>query len=170
MNTNKRDELINLYLSSLDDELSAPFRQLIEVLDARGYSPHKVRNSLSFKHEAHNKQLAKLGVRTGKSPHAFFALRFSACRGYSKRFDDIVRANIIRFPKKTAGCTEGKCSFCAGAPETHMYTHAFPDGETKKHCGAYALEIPDITAEDIPEIIKLIAEEHDYLIRHEANR
>jgi len=170
MNINKRDELINLYLSSLDEELSAPFRQLIEVLDARGYSPHKVRNSLSFKHEAHNKQIAKIGVRTGKSPRPFFSLRFSACRGYSQQFAGIVEANSVKYPHKIAGCLEGKCSFCAGAPETHVYLFTFPNGETKTHCGAYALEIPDLSAENIPEIKRLVAEEHDYLMKHEANR
>ena len=170
MKPKRQEELINLYLSSLDGEHAAPFRQLIEALDTLGYSPQKVRNSLSFKHEAHNKQLAKLGIRAVKSPRPFFALRFSACRDYPKRFTDIVERNIVKYPHKTAGCTEGKCNFCAGAPETHVYVHTFPNGETKAHCGAYALEIPNISAVDIPAIKKLIAEEHEYLMKHEAYR
>jgi len=40
--------------------------------------------------------------------------------------------------------------------------------ERKSHCGAAALEIPNLTADDINEIKKLIREEHGYLIKHEA--
>ena len=170
MKTKRQEELIHSFLLTVNNELSAPFRQLVDCLDELGYSPQKAKTNIIFRHDLHNKQIAKLGIKTGKSPRPFFALRFSACRGYSKRFADIVEANILRFTHKTAGCVDGKCNFCAGAPETHVYTHVFPNGETLMHCGAYAMEIPDITAEDVAEIKRLIAEEHEYLMKHEANR
>lgn len=38
----------------------------------------------------------------------------------------------------------------------------------KYHCGASALEIPDVKAEDILEIKRLLKEEHIYLMKNEA--
>lgn len=49
-----------------------------------------------------------------------------------------------------------------------MYTSKLPDGEINTHCGAYALEIPNVIADDIVEIKKLIREEHEYLLEHEV--
>ncbi|MCK5129950.1 MAG: hypothetical protein KAQ68_08865 [Clostridiales bacterium] len=49
-----------------------------------------------------------------------------------------------------------------------MYTYILPDGKVKYHCGTSALEIPDITADDIGEIKKLLKEEHVYLMKHQA--
>ncbi len=51
---------------------------------------------------------------------------------------------------------------------THVYTYTFLDGESKSHCGAAALEIPNIMADDIGEIQKLIKKEHEYLLKHEV--
>ena len=97
-----------------------------------------------------------------------FALRFSACRGYSQRFADIVSVAVAKRPDRAARCTSNECSWCAGEADTHVYTYTFPDGDTRSHCGAYALEIPDIAPDDLGEIEKLIKEEHDYLLRHQA--
>ena len=112
--------------------------------------------------------MAKMGIKKNKAQSQFFALRFSACKGYSQRFTDVVREAILRYPTRTARCISGGCGFCSGEPATRVYQYTFPDGENKTHCGAYVLEIPDITANDIGEIKKLIKEEHVYLLKHEA--
>ena len=65
-------------------------------------------------------------------------------------------------------CLNNACNYCGGEAATHVYTYTFSDGESKSHCGAVALEIPNLTADDINEIKKLIREEHEYLIKHEA--
>ena len=59
-------------------------------------------------------------------------------------------------------------TFCKGAATTHVYTYTFQNNESKSHCGAVALEIPNITADDIGEIKNLIKEEHEYLLKHEV--
>ncbi len=51
----------------------------------------------------------------------------------------------------------------------HMvYIGESADGTLKYHCGASALEIPDVKAEDIAEIKRLLNEEHIYLMKNEA--
>lgn len=156
------------FLQGLDVETRTIYHEIIAYLEDCGYKPKKEKSQISFKHSLHNKQIAKLGLRKGPPARPFFALRFSACAEYSQRFADIVRHNIAKYPSKAPGCLAGKCSFCAGEPDTHVYKHTFPGGEHKAHCGAYALEIPDITAGDVDEIKGLIAQEHAYLIKHQV--
>jgi hypothetical protein len=168
MKTQKQDELVNSFLSELDDEIKSLYHEIIMYLSELGYNPKKEKSNISFKHDLHNKQMAKMSLRRNKEHLPVFALRFSACRGYSQRFADIVSAAIVKYPTRAARCTSAGCNFCGGEAITHVYTYAFPGGESKSHCGAYALEIPDITADDIGEIKKLIKEEHEYLLKHEA--
>ena len=164
--TKNREQLINSYLSPFDDDLTSLYRDIISCLSEIGYSPKKEKSSISFKHDLHNKQIAKIGIKTNKKTESslFFSLRFSACREYSQRFSDIVRSYIAKYPSRTARCTDNNgCEFCAGRPDTHVYAY-----EKSLHCGAYAVEIPDITASDLDEIRKLISEEHEYLMSCEV--
>lgn len=169
MKTKKQKELIDSYLSGLEAEDKALYREIVVYLSELGYNPKKERSHISFKHSQHNKQIVKIGMKKKQEATPILALRFSACRGYSQRFAEVVRDNIIKYPKKTPGCLTNDCDYCAGAPETHVYSYIFPDGEKKSHCGAQALEIPNFAVEDLAELKKLIQEEHDYLIKHEAN-
>ncbi|MCL1859442.1 MAG: hypothetical protein FWF92_09470 [Oscillospiraceae bacterium] len=171
MKTKKQEELINSFLSSLSvfgDEIGPVYHEIIIYLSELGYNPHKQRSYIVFKHDLHNKQMAKTGIRINKDKSPFFALRFSACREYSQRFADIICAAISEEGFSDANCLSGKCDYCAGEPDTHVYKYTFSNGETKSHCGAVALEIPDIKANDISEIKKLIKEEHGYLLKHQA--
>lgn len=169
MKTKKQEELVASFLSMLGEDDRAVYRDLITYLSELGYNPNKDKASIVFKHELHNKQMAKVGIKNDSKQSPFFALRFSACRDYSKRFADIVSDNIKKRPARVARCVDNACGYCAGEPYTHVYTCKSPDGVTKTHCGAYALEIPDISSGDVGEIKKLIKEEHDYLLKHEAN-
>lgn len=168
MKTKRQEELVTSYLAMLDDEIRLLYRDVIMYLSELGYNPSKEKSNISFKHDLHNKQIAKIGVKKNKEQAPFFALRFSACRDYSQRFYNIVAENITRYPTRTARCVNNDCNFCGGEANTHVYTCILPDGESKTHCGAYAIEIPDITSGDIGEIKKLIKEEHEYLLKYEA--
>jgi len=174
MKTRKQNELLESYLSQLGGEIRPLYREIAEYLSEAGYVPKKQKSSVSFKHDLHNKQIAKMGVNTSKKRGAspFFALRFSACRGYSKRFDDIVGAYIAKYPARAALCVNAGCDYCGGPADTHVYTYLSPDGKLNKHCGAYAVEIEigiDVSGSDTDEIKKLISEEHEYLMRYEVS-
>jgi len=170
MRNEKQEALINQYLVNVGDESKAAYRKIFDCLDGLGYSPKKDKSSLSFKHSLHNKQIAKAGIDESKKKGvaAFFSLRFSACRGYSKRFADIVDAYIEKYPTREAICAAGKCTFCRGEPISHVYAHSSSGGAAKTHCGAYAIEIPGLNECDLDEIYKLLKEEHQYLMDHEA--
>jgi NRPS condensation-like uncharacterized protein len=168
MKTKRQEELVNEFLSRLGDKIRPVYQDIIMYLSEIGYNPHKQRSYIIFKHDLHNKQMAKTGIRINIDKSPFLALRFSACRGYSQRFADIVMAAVAEQNFSEAQCMYNRCDFCKGAAATHVYTYTFPDGESKSHCGAVALEIVNITADDMGEIKKLIKEEHEYLLKHEA--
>ena len=168
MKTKRQEELVNDFLSTLGDEIRPYYQDIITYLSELGYHPQKERLTILFKHDLHNKQMAKMGLKKNKAQTPFFALRFSACRGYSQRFTDIVSAAVMNYPARAARCTDNGCNFCRGEAASHVYTYTFSNGENKTHCGAYVLEIPDITSDDIGEIKNLIKEEHTYLLKHEA--
>lgn len=167
MKTKKQKELVNSFLSTITNECRPLYQEIINYLSELGYNPKKEKSNLSFKHDLHNKQIAKMGITKGKDTNPFFSLRFSACQGYSQRFADIVSTAIANYPKKAARCLKKQCDYCSGDPHTHVYTATFDD-EIKSHCGAYSLEIPTLSMEDIEEVKSLIKEEHEYLLQHEV--
>ena len=162
MKTPKQKELINTFLSQVGQPLEPLYREIFECLSEHGYNPHKQRSYIIFKHTKHNKQIAKTGIRINKDKAPFFKLRFSACRGYSQRFASIVK-DILTKVDDRPGCIFASCDYCGGEPESHVYKY-----EDKYHCGAVAFEIPNISADDIAEIKKLICENHKYLMKNQA--
>lgn len=163
--TVKQEGLVNSFLSQLDEQTKSLYCEIISHLSSLGYNPKKEKSNLSFKHSLHNKQIAKMSCRSNLP---VLSLRFSACRGYSQRLEDIVNTFITKYPTRSSRCTRDDCNYCGGAAETHIYTAVFSGGETRTHCGAYALEIPDLQPNDIGEIKKLIHQEHAYLLENEA--
>ena len=169
MKTKKQEELVNSFLATLGDELRPLYQDTAMYLSELGYNPRKERSYIVFMHSLHTKQMAKMGITWTKDHSPYFALRFSACEGYSRRFADIVRDYINKNPDRLfPHCEDGKCIFHSGEDEPPAYKYVFPDGEIKRLCGAKALVIPDITEDDIEEVKKLTREEHEYLLKHEA--
>ncbi|MCL2064152.1 MAG: hypothetical protein FWG98_07250 [Candidatus Cloacimonetes bacterium] len=166
MPTPKQKELINTFISQLSNDAKQIYEPVVEHLLKLGYVPKKVRENIAFTHPVLNKYMVKMGIKKGKHPVPFLALRFSACRDYSQRFADIVKSPISKYPHKIPGCLENKCSWCLGEPESHIYSYTFPDSETKYHCGAYVPEIPNISLDDVPEILKLITEQDKYFQKY----
>lgn len=168
MKTKKQQEMIELYLSQLEGEKRTIYRELIEYLSELGYNPKKEGQRISFKHDMHRKQIAKIGMTKGKQPRPIFMLRFSACQDYSERFKNIVNKAVSKDNFNEARCINNNCNWCAGDAVSHVYIGSSSDGAQKFHCGASALEIPDVKAEDILEIKRLLKEEHIYLMKNEA--
>ena len=166
MRTEKQRELMEGFLSTLEPERSAVYRELILHLSSLGYDPKKQRSALVFTCPWHNKHIAKTGFDRKGQP--FFALRFSACRGYSQRFEKIVEDVVSGKGYREARCMANEEDFCKGAPAERVYVHEMPDGEKRYHCGAKALAIPGLCPADVPEIKRLMEEEHRFLMEHEA--
>ena len=168
MKTKKQQEMIELYLSQLEREKQAIYREIIALLSELGYNPRKEGLRISFKHDLHRKQIAKIGMSKGKQPRPIFMLRFSACQDYSKRFKDIVNTAVSKDNFNESRCIYNNCDWCAGDAKSHVYIGESADGTLKYHCGASALEITDVKAEDIAEIKRLLNEEHIYLMKNEV--
>lgn len=166
LRTQKRTELAEAFLARLDPELAGVCQQLILHLSQLGYHPKKQRENIVFLCPWHKKQLAKMGF--DKAGRPFFGLRFSACRGYSPRFEKIVYDTVSAKGHREARCVTGSDDFCKGPPERRLYTCTLPNGETRRSCGAKALAIPDLCPADLPEIKALMEEEHRFLMEYEA--
>jgi hypothetical protein len=168
MKTKRQEDLVNSFLSILGEDIRLLYQDIIKYLSELGYNPYKQRSYIVFKHELHNKQMAKMGKKIYKDHSPFFALRFSACKEYSQKFTDIVAIAVSNPDFREAQCIYNGCNYCRGEAASHVYTYTSPNGENRSHCGAVAFDIPDIKADDIIEIKSLIKEEHEYLLKHEA--
>ncbi len=164
--TERQRALIEEYLGKLPPELSRVYRELIRRLSELGYFPKKQRAAIVFNCARHNKQLVKIGFDRKGEP--FFALRFSACKGYSERFSNIVREAVCGTNYKEPNCMAKGEDFCKGPIEQRLYACELPGGEKRYHCGAKALPIPGLCEEDIPEIERLMEEEDRFLMEYEA--
>lgn len=167
MKAKKQQELIEDYLSGLTPELETVYRELIGHLSELGYEPKKQRSAIVFNCPQHKKQIAKIGFDRKGAP--FFALRFSACRGYSERFREIVRDAVSGKNYQEPRCmTEGE-DFCKGPVKERLYSYEFSDG-TRYHCGAKALIIPELCEEDVQEMERMMEEEHRFLVKYETGK
>ena len=155
---------IDAFYGMISGEERLVFEPIIDTLVELGYTPMRKQTKgyiLSFSNIEHNRVLARFGVREGGG-RAFFGLRFSSCTDYSDKFAEVVRERILSSNSRLAKC--GECGFCKG--EKFTYTYTFPSGETKAACGAFVLEIPDVTIDDIDEIKRLIGAQHDYFMTY----
>jgi len=170
MKTKRQEELVNAFLAQLDPVFEAPlYREIAECLSENGYNPKKQRSYIVFKHDLHGREMAKMGISWTKDHTPYFALRYSACKGYSRRFAEIIRNYIEKNPDKLfPHCEDGSCIFCGEGDRPPAYEYVTPDGGRKSLCGAKCLVIPGIAPEDIEEIKKLMKEEHVFLMKHEV--
>lgn len=155
---------IEAFYSMISSEQKMVYQPIINLLIERGYTPMKKQTKgyiLSFSNLSHNRVIARFGVREGGAD-AFFGLRFSSCTNYSDKFSKVIRDRILSSNNRLAKC--GECGFCKG--DKFVYTYTFPDGEMKAACGAFVLEIPDVTTNDIDEIKSLINEQHAYFMEY----
>jgi hypothetical protein len=164
MKTKKQEALLNAFLAALDDEIRPLYQEMAMYLSELGYCPRKQRSYIVFRHSLYTSEMAKMGMTWTKDHSPYFALRFSACHGYSQRFADIVGDYIDKNPGRLfPHCKDEKCVFRADGDRTPFYEYTYPDGKTGSFCGSKALVIPNITADDMGEIKRLIKEEHEYL-------
>lgn len=164
--TQKQRELAEGFLSNLEPEQGKLYWELIFHLSHLGYRPVKQGDSLVFRCRQHHKHIAKMGFSPGREP--FFALRFSACKGYSQRFEEIVREAVSKEDYKALSCMEGGKAHCRGPVDQRVYACQLPGGEKRYFCGAIALKIPNLSQRDVGELKKLMEEEHRFLMEYGA--
>ena len=160
----KWEKDINDFMDMISEEEKSVYKPIMDYLIELDYTPVKKRTKgfiLSFTNLAHNRVMARFGISEG-STCSFFGLRFSACTAYSDKFANIIRERIESKNNRLAKCKS--CGYCKG--DKFVYTYTFQNGETKAACGAFMLDVPLVTADDIPEIKKLIKEQHHYFMEY----
>ena len=159
----KSESNINLFYTMISLENKAVYEVIIQYLLELGYTPVKKRTKgfiLSFINPLHNRVIARFGVR--EDGESFFGLRFSSVENYSEKFNDVVRRRVLSKNNRIAKCSE--CNYCKGS--RFVYTYIFEDGTTSAACGAFVLDIPDVSHNDIDEIKSLIKQQHEYFTTH----
>jgi len=164
---NKREALIDALLSELGEEDQQICRRIIEDLNEFGYTPHKENVKglvLSFKNSGVRQTIAKIGIRVGRNRGVFYSLKFYACENPPEKFADAVRNAVLR-SKGQYPCTD--CGVCHVREGERGYRCRLPDGTEFVRCGAYVVEIPDLTLGDIDGFNRLLQEQHHYFQTHE---
>lgn len=80
MKTKKQRELIDSFLAMLGAEDQPLYQELVLYLSELGYNPKKERSNIAFKHELHNKQIVKIGIRGKKESLPFSLYGFQPAR------------------------------------------------------------------------------------------
>ena len=172
--TKKQSDLILQLLSSLPDTQRDIFEELINYIVDLGYLPQKQSVSvltLSFKRE--NRVIAKVAVKRGGQLGAF-QLKFFACKNPPQKFIDALFDEIQSHNEQYCSPIsldrseelKNKCDGCGTACTSSNigYYWKFTDGREIFRCGSYPILIPDIEANDVPIIKKLITEQDTYFL------
>jgi hypothetical protein len=160
-------ELLSELTSQLGDDEKETCQSLAACLTELGYVPQRLkvqRFVLAFKSSEVGQTIAKIGVRNKK---VFYGIKFYACKNPPEKFMNAVRNAAVRSNGQYVCCG---CEICGAAPEDRGYRVVLPDGEEFLRCGAYVVEIPELTAEDADSFCRLLREQHAYFTARKAPR
>lgn len=124
---------------------------------------------ISFKHDLHSEtELQKSVYRGANNQDRYLCCGFPLVKITLRDLRIFVNTAVSKDTFNESRCIYNNCDWCAGDAKSHVYIGESADGTLKYHCGASALEIPDVKAKDIAEIKRLLNEEHIYLMKNEA--
>ncbi len=165
----KQYALISQLVSALSDELKTPYDELMNYLVELGYLPQKqaVKDFvLSFKRGRQG--IAKVSARHSGE----FRVKFFACENLPHKYYEALQNDIeaqneqywsMINPNRPAHL-KNKCDGCGTACTggNMGYYWKFENGREIFRCGAYPILIPNITANDVPEVKRLLTEQDRY--------
>lgn len=164
MQTTQQIMLVDTLISQLTNDEKKLCEPIINYLVELGYTPKKhKKSSFAIEFEKSGRIIAKM--ETGGNPkHLTFWLRFSACKDYSKIFEDAVArrpdAWIKRNQKHVNHNIENCCNNCKGNPRFYHFINS--NGDKIERCGGFTLPISGVTYNELPELLKLIKEQDAY--------
>ena len=165
MPTTKQTALIDELLVKLTDDEQSLCEPVIGLLLELGYTvKRRKKSTFTVEFERFGRMIVKLehgkAYMTDPTPHLMFWLRFSACDDYPKVFQDAVDHRPEAWVKrgqhwtpKTFDC----CGLCRGKPR--FYRHTAEDGSRFDFCGGFTKWVPGVTAQDVPDILRMIREQ-----------
>ena len=177
--TAKQNALIQKLFDTLPKDEKPAFEAVVTFLTDLGYVPQKQKVQgfdLAFKHQVHNRIIAKIGVQ---KQNGWLRIKFFACKHvpekYIQALHDEAVANENRYSMPVpppdrkpmpAGvimktCTL-RCPTCSGGGMRYFYT--FPDGREIFRCGAYPVPLANVQTTDLDELNRLLLEQHHYFL------
>lgn len=154
MKNEKSILLIEALIDTVPEQEKAMYREIAEFALSLGYKPQKVNKegfTLDFINNTKRKKILKLAKDD-------IRLKFYASDNYSQKFQDGIKKVIEAFGGKYTGCYG--CGRCDNGIQG--YDYQYPDGKVIFRCGSELIAVKGITAEDIPEIKRLMKTQDAY--------
>lgn len=165
----KQHNLIEDFLSHIDQNYHALFLELADYAISLGYTP--IRNktqdfSIDFRKNKTRKTILKMeekeqkhdGYRYGERNVPGLRLKFYASKEYSDTFRKGIQRVIEDFDGKYTGCYG--CGRCKGEPQGYIYE--YQDGRRVFRCGSELVSVFNFTPDHIQEMEKLLKEQDQY--------
>jgi hypothetical protein len=162
----KQKGTIAEFLKLLNEDDFDIYKPVLDYLLELGYSPHKTKEKkLEFRKFGYTilKIVCESGVKRKTGTEVMISLRFSACKDYSKIFQDAISKRTVAMVKKDEHykSLEKCCGFCK-MPRLYKFTDE--KGNTIYRCGLTTQDIRNITDLHIQELLRLIKEQDEYFI------
>ena len=168
MATEKQRELIDYLLSQINDNEKLFCEPIIYNLLALGYIPEKQIKTKLFvvKFTKNGRLIARFEIPKHKeciSPF-LFCLRFSACKNYSKIYQNAAGQRCSAWIKQNRQWENHKIENCCGncRGEPRLYRFRDDNGNEIKRCGGQTTPVPGVTVDDVSETLRLIKEQDEY--------
>ena len=166
-----QNTLISQFLSTLQEGRKELFGDIITYLTTLGYTPQKQAvKTLTLSFKRGRQVIAKMRPCDGGE----FRVKFFACENPPLKYVDALRRDIEAQNEQYWGAIDpdrpehikNKCDGCGTACTGGNigYYWKFGDGREIFRCGAYPILIPDITADDLADIKRLLTEQDKYFI------
>jgi len=153
------DELL-LQLRDDDKQFCEP---LIHLLLEIGYKPKRHKKStFLIDFVKYSRVIVKFEI--GHDGQLKFWMRYSACKSYPDVFKEAVKIRNTAWVKRGQFFTNQNIKGCCGlCNETPSFYHIIQDNGTEVNaCGGYTKYIPDVTINDVPDILRMIKEQDIY--------
>jgi len=165
----KQNVLISQLLSALPEDRRYLFGDLMEYLIKLGYLPQKqTAKTLTLSFKRGRQVIAKIRACNGGE----FRVKFFACVDPPQKYRNALRRDIEAQNEQYWGLMssdrpaqlKNKCDGCGTACTggNMGYYWKFEDDREIFRCGAYPILIPDMTADDLAEAKRLLAEQDRY--------
>ena len=154
------------FFAAINPSEKALFSAIAEYAFSLGYRARRDQTkdlNYSFLHRQVKPLIMRFSILRGQP---VIRLKFFAASHYSRFFEDALKATIEEYNFRYTGCYD--CEKCDG---TRGYIIRYPEGREYFRCGLELIELPGLGLEQVPELLALFRQQHEfYLIHLEVKR
>lgn len=148
------------FYQHVSDEDKIMYTEIAECANQLGYKPRKAKTqalNIVFNNNKAKKHILKFSI---EKELPVLKMKFYASKSYTQLFHEGVRAVVEEYNYKYTGCYQ--CGKCKDGVEGYEYSYA--DGRNYFRCGIELISLPPITQNDVPEILQLLQNQHQYYL------